>query len=102
MDIGIIGAGMSTVGFITNLKGSHEITIFDKARSAGGRLTMHSREHKGNIIKFNLGAQYAKAHSLDFKRVLEAAGCKTLSGTILDNLNQTIIKSSDTFVHKDG
>ena len=51
MDIGIIGAGMSTVGFITNLKGSHEISIFDKARVAGGRLTMHSREHEGNIIK---------------------------------------------------
>jgi predicted NAD/FAD-dependent oxidoreductase len=102
MDIGIIGAGMSTVGFITNLKGSHEISIFDKAKVAGGRLTMHSREHEGNVIKFNLGAQYVKAHSLDFKRVLEDAGCKALSGSILDNLNKSIIKSSDKFVHKDG
>lgn len=102
MNIGIIGAGMSTVGFTANLKGSHNISIFEKAKRVGGRLTMHSRVHRNEIIKFNLGAQYAKASSSEFKQLLKDAGCKTISGTILDNFSQSIIKSSDKYIHQNG
>ena len=33
MKIGIIGTGISVVGFLKNLKGYHDVKVFDKALS---------------------------------------------------------------------
>jgi predicted NAD/FAD-binding protein len=57
--IAILGAGVSGLTVANNLKNHAEITIFEKARSVGGRMSMHHHirlrgagryAHRRNIV----------------------------------------------------
>jgi predicted NAD/FAD-dependent oxidoreductase len=98
MKIGIIGTGISVVGFLKNLKGSHDVKVFDKAFKLGGRLTMHRINH----CKLNLGAQYINPQSNEFKEVIINAGCSPLNGSVIDAKTKEIVDSSNFFIHEDG
>jgi predicted NAD/FAD-dependent oxidoreductase len=98
MKIGIIGTGISVVGFLKNLKGEHDVKLFDKAFKVGGRLTMHRIDK----YKLNLGAQYINPRSDEFKEVILNAGCTPLHGSVMDARSREIVDASNFYVHEDG
>ena len=98
MKIGIIGSGISVVGFVKNLKGNHDVKIFDKAFKLGGRLTMHRIDQ----FKLNLGAQYINPQSDEFKEVILDAGCYPLNGSVIDAQSKEVVDASNFFIHEDG
>lgn len=65
--IAIIGAGLSGLALAEQLKGKAEITIFEKARGVGGRM---STRYAGDF-EFDHGAQYFTARSDNFKNFLK-------------------------------
>ena len=98
MKIGIIGTGISVVGFLKNLKGGHDVKVFDKAFILGGRLAMHRIDK----YKLNLGAQYINPRSDEFKEVILNAGCTPLHGSVIDAKSKEIVDASNFYIHKDG
>lgn len=67
MHIAIIGAGMSGASAAAHLRSHHTITVFDKARGPGGRMTTR-RSDAGGV---DLGAQYFTAHDPDFAAAVD-------------------------------
>lgn len=64
--IAIIGAGLSGLTLATHLKGLAQITLFEKARGVGGRLsTRYTDTHE-----FDHGAQYFTVRSSIFRQFL--------------------------------
>ena len=62
MHIAIIGAGMAGASAAAHLRPHHQVSVFDKARGPGGRMTTRRSEDGG----IDLGAQYFTAHDPDF------------------------------------
>ena len=65
--IAIIGSGLSGLTLAKWLKTDFEVTVFEKARGAGGRLATRREEN----FQFDHGAQYFTARTDAFKRFLE-------------------------------
>jgi renalase len=64
--IAIIGAGLSGITLATQLKHIAEITVFEKAKGVGGRMSTHYFEG----YEFDHGAQFFTARSPEFKKLL--------------------------------
>jgi len=64
--IAIIGAGLSGMTLAKKLKDTADVTIFEKARGLGGRMSTHY----ANPYEFDYGAQFFTARSLEFKKFL--------------------------------
>ena len=69
--IAIIGAGVSGLTVANNLKNHAEITIFEKARSVGGRM---SNRHAEPYF-FDHRAQYFSVKRDEFKALREVEEC---------------------------
>jgi len=67
MKIAIIGAGLSGLTAAHYLKDSHDITIFEKARGVGGRMSTRYADP----YQFDHGAQYFTARSRAFQGFLK-------------------------------
>lgn len=67
MKLAIIGAGLSGLSLATLLKGKADITVFDKARGVGGRMSTRRAEP----YFFDHGAQYFTARTEAFKQFIE-------------------------------
>lgn len=78
MNIAIIGAGIAGLACADALRDAgHLVTLFDKGRGAGGRMSTRRVEANGTALQFDHGAQYFTARDPAFvARVLawEAAG----------------------------
>lgn len=67
MKIAIIGAGIAGLSAATLLKSHHQVSLFDKGRSVGGRL---SHRRRGNF-DFDHGAQYLTVRDVRFAEFLK-------------------------------
>ncbi len=67
MKIAIIGAGMSGIGAARSLQ-NHDVTLWDKGASVGGRVGTRRLERDGQTTYFDHGAQNVKSQD----RVLDA------------------------------
>ena len=67
MRIAIIGAGMAGLSCGLRLRdGGHEISVFDKGRGPGGRMSTRRIEHGHETFQFDHGAQYFTARDPAF------------------------------------
>ena len=67
--IAVIGAGMSGVILAKKLSTSNEVTVFDKSRGIGGRISTRRAED----LHFDHGAQFFTAKSDEFKEFCQKA-----------------------------
>lgn len=59
MYVAIVGAGISGLACADALVGAgHEVTLFDKGRGPGGRMSTRRVEVEGETVRFDHGAQY--------------------------------------------
>lgn len=65
--IAIIGAGMAGLTLATRLQDYAEITIFEKSRGCGGRMSTR----RAGKFQFDHGAQYFTARSTEFRQFLQ-------------------------------
>ncbi len=73
MDIAIIGAGMAGLACADGLVAAgHRVTIHDKGRRAGGRMTTRRVETTQGVASFDIGAQYMTARDARFRARVEA------------------------------
>lgn len=69
MKIAIIGAGMAGLSCAMRLReGGHAVTLFDKGRGPGGRMSTRRMEVDGETLRFDHGAQYFTARDPGFKK----------------------------------
>lgn len=66
MKIAIIGAGLSGLVLAQKLAGEHDITVFEKARGPGGRMSTR----RATPYAFDHGAQYFTAATASFREFL--------------------------------
>jgi renalase len=66
-DVAIIGAGFSGLLIAQHLKDFAKITLFDKARGVGGRMSSRTFEN----YTFDFGAQFFTAKNSEFKNYLQ-------------------------------
>tara|TARA_B100001769_G_C22111300_1_gene601228 strand:- start:3763 stop:4746 length:984 start_codon:yes stop_codon:yes gene_type:complete len=66
MKIAIIGSGMSAITLAKNLTNDNSITLFEKSKSVGGRVSTRRSES----YEFDHGAQFFTAKSRDFKNFI--------------------------------
>lgn len=67
MKIAVIGAGVSGLSCAIRLKASgHEVSLFDKGRRPGGRMSTRRVELDGRTLRFDHGAQYFTARDPAF------------------------------------
>ncbi|GAB5458677.1 MAG: NAD(P)-binding protein [Henriciella sp.] len=67
MTIAIIGAGMAGLSAATALKQAGlEVTVFDKGRGPGGRMSSRRAESAIGALRFDHGAQFFTAREPDF------------------------------------
>ncbi len=65
--IAVVGAGLAGLTATQVLAAAgHQVTVFDKSRGSGGRMATK----KVGSSSWDMGAQYARAHSADFSRQL--------------------------------
>jgi renalase len=67
--IAVIGAGLAGISFAKNLTGFADITLFEKSRGTGGRMSFRRREQ----FSFDHGAQFFTARSEPFKAEISKA-----------------------------
>ncbi|NQY12596.1 MAG: NAD(P)-binding protein [Henriciella sp.] len=67
MRIAIIGAGLAGLTLAEKLSGSHTVTVFEKARGPGGRMSTR----RASPFGFDHGAQYFTAQSPEFQAFLD-------------------------------
>jgi renalase len=67
--IAVIGAGMSGITLAKKLSNSNEVTVFDKSRGFGGRMTTRRTDD----FHFDHGAQFFTAKSDEFKDLCQKA-----------------------------
>ena len=73
--IAVIGAGLAGLSCARALAArGATIRLFDKGRSAGGRLATRRAEAGGRALQFDHGAQYLTARSEGFAALLAACG----------------------------
>lgn len=66
-NIAIVGAGLAGLTLAHQLKESAHVTLFEKSRGAGGRLATRWADP----FYFDHGAQFFKAHSPAFKKLID-------------------------------
>ena len=75
MKIAIIGAGMTGLGAARTLvSNGHDVTLFDKGASVGGRVGTRRFETDGRITYFDHGAQNVKSENTDLENELQRIG----------------------------
>lgn len=67
MNFAIIGAGLAGLTLARRLSASHTVTVFEKARGPGGRMSTR----RATPFAFDHGAQYFTAETATFKAFLE-------------------------------
>lgn len=73
MHFAIIGAGMAGLACADGVKTSgHRVTIFDKGRGPGGRMSTRRMETPLGTVAFDHGAQYFTARDPGFVRLVRA------------------------------
>lgn len=73
MNLAIIGAGIAGLACAeAALRNGHKVTLFDKGRGAGGRLSTRRADHGENQLYFDHGTPGFTAESEAFKSVIEA------------------------------
>lgn len=73
MQIAIIGAGLAGLACGTALVAAgHAVTLFDKGRAAGGRMSSRRAQSPAGPVAFDHGAQYMTAHHPAFAARIEA------------------------------
>ncbi len=73
MHIAIIGAGMAGLTCAVHLRaGGHEVSVFDKGRGPGGRMSTRRMEAGGVTHRFDHGAQYFTVRDEGFRAQVEA------------------------------
>ena len=79
MQIGIVGAGMAGLACAERLiRDGHELTLLDKGRGPGGRMSTHRTETAFGEATFDHGAQYFTVRDPGFRARLDlwvASGC---------------------------
>lgn len=68
MKIAIIGAGLSGLVLAERLTSQHQVTLFEKARGPGGRMSTRRANRHG----FDHGAQYFTAQTQEFQAFIES------------------------------
>jgi len=72
-NIAVIGAGMAGLTAATALKAAgHDVTVFDKARGPGGRMSTRRHETSAGPLAFDHGAPAFTALGADFLAQVEA------------------------------
>lgn len=67
MRIAIVGAGISGLACADGLVDQgHDVTLFDKGRGPGGRMSTKRLEEQGQTLRFDHGAQYFTVRDPDF------------------------------------
>lgn len=73
MRVGIIGAGMAGLACAESLfVQGHDVTLFDKGRGPGGRMSTRRIETSAGVACFDHGAQYFTIRDDAFRRQAEA------------------------------
>ncbi|MEM9573298.1 MAG: FAD-dependent oxidoreductase [Pseudomonadota bacterium] len=67
MKIAIIGAGLAGLTLASRLAPAHDVTVFEKARGPGGRMSTR----RADPFVFDHGAQYFTAETTDFRAFLD-------------------------------
>src|SRR5512137_80947 len=76
--VAIVGAGLAGLACARTLAAHGiELALYDKGRSAGGRLATRRVEQDGQVYAFDHGAQYLTARGALFRALLDAAGART-------------------------
>lgn len=71
MKIAIIGAGIAGLAAARNLSDAgHEVTVFDKGRGPGGRMSTRRAETPIGECRWDHGAQYFTARTPEFRSVV--------------------------------
>ena len=71
MAIAIIGAGIAGLSCATRLQAAGQaVTLFDKGRAPGGRMSTRSIATAAGVFSFDHGAQYLTARDPEFLRVI--------------------------------
>ena len=72
MDFAIIGAGMAGLACADMLSAAgHSVALFDKGRSAGGRMATRRLQTSRGEVSFDHGAQYFTARDPDFRQLVD-------------------------------
>ena len=72
MNIAIIGAGMAGLAAAQRLSDAgHQVTIFDKGRGPGGRMSTRRADTPIGECRWDHGAQYFTARTPEFRSVVE-------------------------------
>jgi renalase len=67
MRIAVVGAGLSGVTVAKRLSASCEVTVFEKARGVGGRMSTR----RADLFSFDHGAQFFTARAIEFQEALK-------------------------------
>jgi hypothetical protein len=71
MAVAIIGAGIAGLSCATRLQeAGHHVTLFDKGRAAGGRMSTRSVATEAGIFSFDHGAQYLTTRDPEFRSAI--------------------------------
>ncbi|WP_375419632.1 NAD(P)/FAD-dependent oxidoreductase [uncultured Sphingomonas sp.] len=72
MAVAIIGAGIAGLSCATRLQETgHHVTLFDKGRAAGGRMSTRSVATVAGVFSFDHGAQYLTARDPEFRSAID-------------------------------
>ena len=72
MKIAIIGSGLSGLACADELVAAgHQVSLFDKARGPGGRMSTRRMESAAGEVRFDHGAQYFTARDTGFQAVVK-------------------------------
>ena len=73
MRIAIVGAGMAGLSCATGLRDiGHTVTLFDKGRGPGGRMSTRRMDSPLGPVSFDHGAQYFTSRDPGFRRQVQA------------------------------
>lgn len=72
MKIAIIGSGLSGLACADGLVAAgHQVSLYDKARGPGGRMSTRRMDSPAGEVRFDHGAQYFTARDLAFQAVVK-------------------------------
>ena len=80
MRIGIVGAGMAGLSCADALsRRDHEVTLFDKARGPGGRMSTRRLACEAGTMSFDHGAQYFTVRDREFSKLVADWSLRTVA-----------------------
>ncbi|WP_333572079.1 NAD(P)/FAD-dependent oxidoreductase [Sphingomonas sp.] len=72
MDVVILGAGIAGLACADQLRAAgHQVTLFDKGRGPGGRMSTRRVDLDGRQLQFDHGAQYFTVRDDRFRRLVQ-------------------------------